>query len=223
MATTAAQQAAGHRSDDDTHPLLEWVKAKQRPLSYALGAAFLVGVVAWYMVESGRRKEIQANEAMDRARAAIDAGSYPEASTELQRITQVYGGTDAAFDAALSLNQVRMLSGQSQLAVDELKAFIANGPPAKYRSLAQTHLGMALENLGQFKEAAEAYHAAADPSQPEYVQGDALLSAARCERLAGDSTKAEATLQSIIARLSEAAAATVEAKVRLAELTAAGR
>jgi len=219
MATTAAQQAARHGSDDDTHPFLEWVRAKQRPLSYALGAVILVGLVAWYMVESGRRKQIQANEAMDRARAAIDAGSYPEASTELQRITQVYGGTDAAFDAELSLNQVRMLSGQSQLAVDELKAFIAKGPPAKYRSLAQTHLGMALENLGQFKEAAEAYHAAADPSQPEYVQGDALLSAARCERLAGESTKAAETLEGIIKRLTGATAATVEAKVRLAELT----
>lgn len=219
MATTAAQQATRHQSGDDAHPFVEWVKAKQRPLSYALGAVLLVGLVAWYMVESGRRKEIQANEAMDRARAAIDAGSYPEASTELQRITQVYGGTDAAFDAVLSLNQVRMLSGQSQLAVDELKAFIDRGPPVKYRALAQSHLGMALENLGQFKEAAEAYHAAADPSQPEYIQGDALLSAARCERLAGDSAKAAETLEGIVKSLPAASAASVEAKVRLAELT----
>lgn len=217
MATSVAQQSS---SESDLHPFFTWVAKRQKPLLYAAGAILAVALVAWYVTESGRRKRDQAYAALDNARAAIEAGSYPEASTELQRITQVFQGTNAAHEAVLALNQVRMLSGQAQLAVDELRTYIASNPPGTFQAQAQAHLGMALENTGNFKDAAAAYLAAAAPSEPEYRQIDALLAAARCQRLAGDHKAAAETLEGIIRRFGdEETAGVVEAKVRLAELT----
>jgi TolA-binding protein len=218
MAISVAKQATPEASE--LHPLIAWAAKRQKPLLYAAAGVLLIALVAWYMTESNRRKREQAYASLDQARAAMEAGSYPEASTELQRITRVFSGTDAAYEAVLSLNQVRMLSGQSQLAVDELTAFVASGPPPTYRAQAQAHLGMALENVGNYAEAATAYLAAADPGEPGYRQTDALLAAARCQRLAGDPKAAAETLQNLLARFGDdETPGVIEAKVRLAELT----
>jgi len=218
MAISVAKQATSSASE--LHPLITWAAKRQKPLLYAATAILLIALVAWYVTESNRRKRDQAFSSLDQARAAMEAGSYPEASTELQRITQVFAGTDAAYEAVLTLNQVRMLSGQSQLAVDELRSFISSGPPATYVAQAQGHLGMALENVGNYAEAATAYLAAADPGEPAYRQTDALLAAARCQRLAGDPKAAAETLQSLLVKFGEdETPGVIEARVRLAELT----
>lgn len=219
MATSVAEQATRSTVDPDLHPLLGWLHARQRPVSIAVLGIVLVALVAWYITESGRRKQAQANEALEQARAVMEAGNYPEASSQFQRVVQLFGGTEAAYEATISLNQVRMLSGQDQLAVDELRRFIASRPPAAPLAAANMHLGMALENLGQFREAAEAYRAAAAAAPAAYIQADALLAAARSQRLAGDVDAAVATLQGIVSRFPASSAGVIEAKVRLAELT----
>ncbi len=219
MATSVAEQPTRTTVDPDLHPVMGWLHARQRPISIAVLGIVLVALVAWYITESGRRKRAQANEALDQARAVMEAGNYPEASSQLQRVVQVFAGTEAAYEATISLNQVRMLSGQDQLAVDELRRFIASRPPAAHLAAANLHLGMALENLSQFQEAAAAYRAAAEAAPAPYIQADALLAAARSQRLAGDVDGAVATLQGIVSRYPATSAGVIEAKVRLAELT----
>lgn len=218
MATSVAEQATPKATESD-HPILDWIQARQRPLGIAVLAIVLVALVAWYISESGRRKQSQAIDALDQARAVMEAGNYPEAATQLQRVVQVYAGTDAALEATLALNQVRMLSGQDQLALDELRKFIGSNPPARFLAAANSHLGMALENTGSFGEAAAAYQAAAAAATEPYLQADALLAAARCQRLAGDAQAASATLQDIIRRFPPTSPGVVEAKVRLAEIS----
>jgi TolA-binding protein len=188
-------------------------------MTIALGAVLLVGLVSWYLIESGRRKRTLAAEALERAQATMETGNYPEASNQLQRVTQLYAGTDAAFQAVLALNQVRMLSGQSQLAADELTRFIATRPPSAHLASARMHLGLALENLGKFREAGAAHEASAAAAEPAFRKTDALLSAARAYRLAGDSQKAVEILTTLIKTLPPEAPGLSEAKVRLAEIT----
>jgi TolA-binding protein len=78
---------------------------------------------------------------------------------------------------------------------------------------------MALENTGKFAEAAQAYLAAAQTAEAEYLKSDALLAAARSFRLAGDSSKAVETLEGILKQFPAESPGVVEARVRLAELT----
>ncbi len=60
---------------------------------------------------------------------AAEQGNLPLAASELQKVTQTYSGTRSAVEAMLVLNQVRMVNGQTELAVVGLKEFIAKNPP----------------------------------------------------------------------------------------------
>jgi tetratricopeptide (TPR) repeat protein len=205
--------------DVDQHPVLTWLQARQKPITIVLTVVFVIGLVAWYVVESGRRKQVQAADALDRARAAMESGNYPQAATEFQRVAQNYSGTDAAFEATLAQNQVRMLSGQSQLAVDELKKFVAANPPAYFKSAGLSHLGMALENTGKAAEAVTSYRQAADLATEDYRKIDALLNAARVEAQLGKQKEAVEILEGVVKKYKESTPGVVEAKVRLAQLT----
>jgi len=217
--TAPPVRSAPAASQPSEHPAVAWIQARQRAIGLAAGLVLLVGLVTWYMVESGRRKQAQAGDALDRARAQIETGNYPQASTELQRVVQTYGGTDAALEATLALNQVRLLSGQAQLAVDELRKFANSNPPAPYNSAAHSHLGIALEAVGKPAEAAAEYQKAADLATEDYRKIDALLNVARVQRAAGNDKAAVEVLESVVKRFQAELAGVVEAKVRLAELT----
>ena len=107
----------------------------------------------------------------------MDAGNYPDASTQLQKVAQTYAGTDAALEATLALNQVRLMSGQAQLAVDELRKFVAATPGGTFGSAAHSHLAMALENTGKVQEATAEYLRAAELAPDAFRRVDALLAA----------------------------------------------
>jgi TolA-binding protein len=212
VVTPAKPSAAGF-------DLAAWIQARQRLISIVAGSVFVVGLVAWYVIESGRRKQAQAMDALDRARATMDSGNLPDASSQLQRVAQTYAGSDAALEATLALNQVRLMSGQGQLAVDELRKFLASNPGGTFGSAAHAHLAMALENTGKVSEATTEYLKAAELANDDYRKVDALLSAARTQRQTGKSQEAIALLQDIIQKYPKQGAGAAEARVRLAELT----
>lgn len=218
MATTEAPPSQPDGSTDQTH-VLAWLQARQKPITIALGAVFLVALVTWYVTESGRRKQAQAMDALDQARVAMESGNYPEASAALQKVTQTYSGTDAAYEASLALNQVRLLSGQAQLAVDELKKFVASNPPGAFGSAAHAHLAIALENTGKSAEATAEYLKAAETAPEQFRQIDALLNAARTYRLQGKDKDAAGVLEGLIKKYPKEQAGVAEAQVRLAEIT----
>ena len=204
--------------DGESHPILDWFQAKQKYVLIVAVAVAAAALLGWFLVESGRRKQIFLAEALDRARAAFETGDLPKASSEFQRLAQSYAGTDAAMEATLALNQVRMMSGQSKLAIDELNKFIATDPPAVFLSAAQGHLGAALENTGKFAEAGAAYSKTAESATESYRKVDALLNASRAYHLAGKDKEASDVLQNVIKNYKDVPGV-AEAEVRLAELT----
>ncbi len=217
MSNTVAEPVRA--AEPDEHPILAWFQAHQRAVGIAAGVVFVLALAGWYVVESGRRKQVQALSALDQARNAMEAGNYPEASTGFQKVSQNYSGTDAAFEASLALNQVRMLSGQSQLAVDDLRKLVASNPPGAHGAAARAHLGMALENTGKPSEAAAEYLKAAELAPEVFRKVDALLNAARTYRLAGKETEAAKVLSDLIKAYPRETAGVAEAEVRLAEIT----
>ena len=218
MATTTTPASPSDGSPEQSH-LLAWLEARQKQIGMAVGAVFLIGLVTWYVVESGRRKQAQAMEALDQARVAMEAGNYPEASTAFQKVSVTYSGTDAAYEAVLALNQVRLLSGQAQLAVDELRKFVATNPPGAFGSSAHSHLAMALENTGKPADAAAEYLKAAELAPEAFRKVDALLNAARTYRTTGKDKEAVGVLEGVIKTYPKEQAGVAEAQVRLAEIT----
>ena len=199
--------------------LLAGLRTHQKAIGIGAGAVLLVGLIGWYVVESGRRKQAQAIEVLDRARSAMEASNYPEASSQFQKVAATYAGTDAAYEAILALNQVRLLSGQAQLAVDELRKFVATSPPPRFAAAGHSHLAMALENVGKPAEATAEYLKAAELAPEAFRKADAFLSAARSYRQQGKDKEAIALLQDVVKNYPKEAAAVAEAQVRLAELT----
>ena len=192
---------------------------KQRNMLLAgIGLIALALAGAWLWNSSVKRKEAFAARALQQARQVAESGNLPQAAADLQKVTQTYGGTRSAVEAMLVLNQVRMVNGQTELAVGGLREFLAKSPPVEFQSPAWSLLGVALENQKKPAEAAEAYGKASAAAQVDYLRADYLLQQGRALTNAGKAQDAIATYRKVIKDFPESVAVT-EAKVRLAELT----
>lgn len=214
-ATSATPVPAPESSREER--FVAWLVANQKLLLTAVGIVVAVVAAVWLMSVSAARKERFAQAALEQAWAVGDQGNLAQAAADLQRVVTSFGGTRAALEARLSLNQTRILSGQAQLAADDLRTFIATNPPARIRASAQSMLGVALENAGQPAEAAAAYEAAAETAEMPGFKADALVSAARAHLAAGNRDQAISTLRNVVATY-EGTIAHPMAEMRLGEL-----
>ena len=178
----------------------------------------VIALVAWFVRESSQRKEEFAARSLNQARATAEAGNLPLASSELQKLIATYKGTDAASEAVITLNQVRMVNGQNELAVVGLREFVATGPAAKYLAPANGLLGAALENSRKYEEAGDAFTAASNAADLEYLRSRYLVDAGRAYRSAGKLDRAAQVYRTVLQKYPKSASFT-EAQVRLAELT----
>ena len=195
-----------------------WYRDKLRLTGAAVVFVLLLGVVVWLVLASGRRKEEFAARSLNQARATAEAGNLPLASSELQRLIETYRGTDAATEAVITLNQVRMVNGQSELAAVGLRDFLAKKPPQRYLAPAYALLGTALENSKRPAEAAEAFVNASKAADLDYLKARYLIDAGRAYRAAGKTAEAQAVYREILQKHPKSSSFT-EAQVRLAELT----
>ncbi|HET8634275.1 MAG TPA: tetratricopeptide repeat protein [Gemmatimonadales bacterium] len=193
-------------------------KVNQKAMIILGVALALVALVVWMFITSARRKEAFANRELIRARAAAEQGNLPLAASELQKLIDTYGGTDAAVNAEISLNQVRLINGQTDLAVVSLREFLAKNPPPKFVTPAQGMLASGLEMAGQPAEAADAYEKAAAATDIKYLKAEYLVDAGRAYRNAGKLDEARKAYATVLSDYAETPSKT-EATVRLAELT----
>ncbi len=218
MATTV-QATTAQRSGQPTPAGAPWYGDRQRLTLIGLGALALVALAVWFVITSSRRKEDFASRALAQAVATADRGNLAQASAELQKVIQTYQGTDAATQAVLTLNQVRLVNGQSELAAGNLREFVASNPPPRYAAPAFALLGAANENVKKFADAAAAYQQAAEHAQLDYLKAEYLVSAARAYRGAGKTENAIRAYRTVLEKY-PTAPAFAEAQIRLAEVTA---
>jgi TolA-binding protein len=181
-------------------------------------AVLLLVAAVWLAWSSNRRKEEFAARSLNQARATAEAGNLPLASSELQRLIDAYGGTEAATEAVIALNQVRLINGQAELAAVGLRDFLSKEPDQKYQAPAYGLLGVALESSKQPAEAAEAFMNASRSAEQDYLKARYLIDAGRAYRAAGKQREAEGAYRTIIEKHPKASSFN-EAQVRLAELT----
>jgi TolA-binding protein len=189
-----------------------------RALSIGAGVLLLAAVVAWVVVVSGKRKTEYSARALDQARAVAESGNFPAASAALQQIIQAYPGTEAAREAVITLNQVRLLNGQSELAAVNLREFLATQHDPQVLAAGNGLLGAALENSHRDLDAADAYKKAAAASETDYLKAEYMIEAGRAFRNAGKLAEAEAAYREVIQKYPKTTSVT-EAEVRLAEMT----
>ena len=197
--------------------LWAWIQGHRQASTYGGLAIVAIAGLLWWNRISTRQSEERAGTALNEARLAFETKNFPLASSELSSVVANYSGTRAAQEATILLVQIRLLQGQSQQAIEQLKAF-APKADAVYRAQAYGLLGAAYDNVDHPKEAADAYEEAAAASQMDFLRAQFLSDAGRAWVAAGDTTKAIAAYQAIVSRYDSLGTA-VEAKVRLGELS----
>src|SRR5919112_6008462 len=130
MATTV--QPTTRERTPAVPPTTPWYRDRNRQLVAIAAAVAVVGLIVWFMISSHRRKEEYAARSLNQARSAAEAGNLPLASSELQKLIQTYKGTEAANEAVITLNQVRMVNGQSELAAVGLRVYLATSPKPEF-------------------------------------------------------------------------------------------
>jgi len=197
----------------------KWLDAPLNRYLLLAGVVAAIALISWFVVMSGKRKEVFAGRALDAARNMAEQGNLPLAASELQKVVTTYAGTRAAQEAVITLNQVRLVNGQFELAAVGLQDFLKTGPDAQFKSPAYSLLGRALENSKRSGEAAQAYLSASAAADVDYLRADLLLDAGRAYVNSGDRQKAIDTYRRVIKDYPKSVAKT-EAEVRLAELSA---
>ena len=217
-APTSSTAASGMKGTGKASPAQDWLREPQhRYIAAGVGLA-LIALIAWFVMMSGRRKEDFASRALDQARSTAEQGNLPLAASEFQKVISTYGGTAAAQEAVINLNQVRLINGQQELAAVNLQDFLKGTPSVQFRAPAYGLLGRALENSKRPGEAAAAYENASKAAEFEYLKADLLLDAARAYVNAGQKDKAIAAYRTVMKDYPKSGSK-IEAEIRLAELT----
>lgn len=215
MATSVAPTS---REAPGTTTATPWYRDRNRQLMAGGIVVAVAALLVWFVVTSNQRKEEFAARSLSQARSTAESGNLPLASSELQKLIQTYKGTDAASEAIITLNQVRLVNGQGELAAVGLRDFLATKPDQKYQAPANGLLGAALENSRKWGDAAAAFMQASATADVEYLKARYLLDAGRAYDEAGKRAEAASAYRTIVTKYPKSAVMT-EAQVRLAELT----
>jgi tetratricopeptide (TPR) repeat protein len=194
-----------------------WFKEHSREIAFGLGAVLILVAAGWLYVTSEARKQAFASQALTQARSDAEAGNLPLAASDLSRIIDRYGGSNAADEAAVLLNEIRLIQGQSAEAIKDLQTFVQKGHPKYVLASAWSLLGGGLEDQHKYKEAAQAYRRASEEATHDFLKAQYLLDAGRTLAIAGDSTASRAAYTEVIQKYGELGQA-AEARVRLGEL-----
>lgn len=195
----------------------EWFRTHAREVGYAAGAVAVVAGAVWLYVTSEARKESFAAQALTQARSEAEAGNLPLAANDLSRLMDRYGGTRAADEAAVLINEIRLIQGQADIAVKELQTFVTKSHPRYVLASAWSLLGGGLENEKKLKDAAQAYRKAAEFAPHDFLKAQYLLDAGRVLAAAGDSAAARAAYGEVLEKYGELSQA-AEARVRMGEV-----
>jgi TolA-binding protein len=216
MASTLTAQPTAPASATDRS--LAWAQANRKILLIVGSVVAAAILVVWFLTTAKSRREDFASRALNQARNIAESGNVPQASTEYQKIIDTYAGSAAAQDAEIAINQLRLISGQSELAIVRLREFLKKSPEPQYAAAANGLLGTGLENVNRFAEAGDAYMEASKAAQVDYLKADYLVQAGRAYSNGGKKDQAIAAYRTVIDKYSKTGPFT-EAQVRLAELT----
>jgi tetratricopeptide (TPR) repeat protein len=195
----------------------DWVRTNVRRVGIGAGAVVIVAGVALAYVASERRKEAFAAQALGQSWATVEAGNMPLAANDLTRLVERFSGTRSADEAAILLNEIRLLNGETDAAVRALQDFVKQGRANYFDASAWSLLGAGLENQGKFREAAAAYRRAVAEAELAFLKAQYLLDAGRAFALAGDTANARSSFGEILSKYGTLAQAS-EARVRMAEV-----
>ncbi len=167
-------------------------------LRVIIGAAALIAVAAvifTYAFYRAHRDQVAANQFYD-ALTALNKKDYKTAEAGFDTLAQSGSGRLASL-ARLYVASAYMSENKPAQARDALEAYVADSNERYFKNLALVQLGVAYENLGDFKKAHDAYVQAVATPGPEKSRAE--LGAARTLIRLGDNAGAIAAYRTFLA------------------------
>jgi predicted negative regulator of RcsB-dependent stress response len=207
------------KRDADEHfdVFVEWLELHSRELMYASIGLLVIAGGVWFYRQSNARQAESAQTSLSEAESAVASGNLPLAQSDLEKLIQRYGSTNAGRQAHVLLAQVHYDKGEYQQGIAELKP-VTEDKDAYTASAGMNLTAAGLEQSGKFPDAAAMYQKAAEKAPYKTDHDVYMASAARALTSAGKVAEAK----NIWAGLAEddASPAAAEARVRLGELEA---
>lgn len=194
-----------------------WAQKNMRTVLIGLAVIVAAAVGIWLYLATQANREQRASTELSRASAAVAAGNYALAETDLARLVNQYASTDAGKQAVLLLSEALYGQGKYQEGIDRLQQHVGSAPEY-LRGAFLAQLAAGYEGLGNFAEAAATYERAAASARFEAEKAQLRADAARAYTLAGNTAKAIEIWEAEAGN--ENSPVVGEARVRLGELTA---
>ena len=204
---------------DFTSRATAFVSANMSSVLGVTGAVILAIVLAVFWSRSRATKMAESDQQASILVSNLVAGQYQNSVDLANQLQSSHRGTRAAVLADYVKGRAQLQLGNFAEAEQSFRAYLDTSSKAPfYERAAEQGLAASLEGENRFAEAAERYQASATHLQGELAD-EALLSAARAYRLAGDVDKARSLLQGLA---DKGAASARLARIELAVLDAVG-
>lgn len=214
---TKTGAAARPDLEDRAEDLKEWALVHSKGLSIAAGAILVAVGLAWLYMKSQQAQAQNASAALVQAEQAIAAGNSALAQSDLERIVNRYGSTEAGRQAQLLLSQTYFDAGKYAEGIENLQKLI-QAKPKFVEASAYNLMGAGYEQQNKFDDAAGAYQKAASLAAGKSDRDSYLANAARALTAGGKTAEAVKIWSKLATDPTSPAAA--EARVRLGELQA---
>jgi tetratricopeptide (TPR) repeat protein len=163
-----------------------------------LGALVLVVLLVFFVSRTRAQSEERASADLFRAQMSVGQNEYATAIQMLREIVDAAPGTNAARSAMLYLGDAYLSQVKPAEAVNWYRRALDKSGNSKSDKEAGLHgLAAALEDRGDFAQAAASYGELAKLETTDNEQGRAMIAEARCLAKAGQSQKAIAVYQAV--------------------------
>ncbi|HEY2923551.1 MAG TPA: tetratricopeptide repeat protein [Candidatus Eisenbacteria bacterium] len=164
----------------------------------ALGAVVLILLLVFFVSRTRAQAEDRAASDLFRAELSVEQSDYATAVQMLREIVDSAPGTRAAQQAMMYLGDAYMGQGKPAEAVNWYRRALSKAGRNKEAKMASLYgLAAALEDRGDFIQAAASYEELAKLGTSDNERGRAMLAQARCLGKAGQSQKAVAVYKEI--------------------------
>ena len=163
-----------------------------------VGAVALVALLVFFVSRTRAQSEERAGADLFRAQMSVGQNDYATAVQMLREIVDAAPGTRAARSAMLYLGDAYLGQGKPAEAVNWYRRALGKAGSDDVAKEAALHgLAAALEDRGDFAQAASTYADLAKMQTTDDDRGRTMLAEARCLAKAGQSPKAISVYQSV--------------------------
>ena len=176
-----------------------YAQAHSKQIAGIIIFACIIAIVATFAVRGRRQTQAEAQFWISEGNNALARGNLEGALQAFNAVIEKYRGTPGHSDAVFFLANTHFLAGNYDSALVFFQRYLnLKKRRPEFTVSAEEAIAQCLEEVGRYKEAADAYLKVQREHPDSELAPDALMGAGRCYELAGDLEQARKAYQELI-------------------------